>query len=309
MSEIPYFFNAPVPKYFRETGWFNSEHMFKYVHWAFSRCSTQSQIVILAGREVRLAPYEFVSGRLSSSKECFLSENVFRNQQKTMLDAGLLKKSTNSLTNQYSCYIWVTDRFIKKNNQQNNQQITNDQPTTNHVIDTKIQIYKEQQPQTPSFNPKVIPIQNEPVVVGSVVFFECLKDLPLSESEKLTLMKFPQDRVSLAVEWSRNNPPKKSLIAQLVWHCQRDNPPANNAKNKENNIKFCDKYFKKYLSNIECEFKIANKRNALIVGSGNNPENYAEISLNENPNVFKQQLTHAMRRFELPLHEEDLVYN
>jgi len=150
MSEIPYFFETPVPKYFRENGWFDSEHMFKYVIWAFSRCRSQPHKVVIEGREITLAPFEFISGRLTSSKECFLTENIFRNQQKIMLKAGLLKKSTNSLTNHFTCYIWVTERFYKINNQPNNQPLTNHQPTINHKEDIKKEDIRRNQPQTPS---------------------------------------------------------------------------------------------------------------------------------------------------------------
>lgn len=132
MSEIPYYFETPVPKYFRETGWFESEHMFKFITWSFAKCQNVPHKEIYYGREILLAPFEFIAGRLSSPKECFLSENIFRNQINQLLSAGLLVKSTNSLTNKYTCYIWVTDRFSKNINQQNNQQITNRPPTDNH---------------------------------------------------------------------------------------------------------------------------------------------------------------------------------
>lgn len=137
MSDIPYYFETPIPKYFREAGWLENEHMFKFITWAFMRCSTRPHTVVLNGKEITLAPYEFIAGRLTSSKECFLTENIFRNQLISMQKAGLLKKSTNSLTNHYTCYIWATERFCKTNNQQNNQPITNRQPTVNHNPDIK----------------------------------------------------------------------------------------------------------------------------------------------------------------------------
>lgn len=147
MSEIPYYFETPVPKYFRENGWFDNEHMFKFVTWAFSKCQTKAHKIVLENREITLAPYEFVAGRLKSPAECFLSENIFRNQQKALISAGLLKKTTNSLTNHYTCYVWVTERFCKINNQQNNQPSTNHQPTINHKSeDKKIRNKKDHHP-------------------------------------------------------------------------------------------------------------------------------------------------------------------
>lgn len=160
MSEIPYYFETPVPKYFRENGWFQCEHMFKFVHWAFSKCQTVTHKTVIHGREITLAPYEFIAGRLSSSKECFLTENIFRNQQISLSKAGLLKKSTNSLTNHYTCYIWVTEAFLKNNNQPNNHQSTNRQPTVNHKERIKKIRKEDHHPQTPSFEKPVMRIDD-----------------------------------------------------------------------------------------------------------------------------------------------------
>lgn len=151
MSKIPYSFETPVPKYFRENGWFKNENTFKFVTWAFSKCSNQTHIVVMNNKEIILEPYEFVAGRLTSPGECFLTENIFRNQLISMQKAGLLKKSTNSLTNHYTCYIWVTERFYKNNNQQNNQPTTNRQPTDHHNQSDKKIIFKEDHPSIPSF--------------------------------------------------------------------------------------------------------------------------------------------------------------
>jgi hypothetical protein len=151
MSEIPYYFETPVPKYFRESGWFECEHMYKFVTWAFSKCQSIPHKIVIQGKEITLQPFEFISGRLSSPKECFLTENILRNQQFKLQKAGLLKKTTNSLTNHYSCYIWVTERFCKINNQQNNQRATNRQPTDHHKSRREKIRYQEDHPSIPSF--------------------------------------------------------------------------------------------------------------------------------------------------------------
>ena len=79
-TKIPYYFSAPVPLYFKENGWLESENMFKFIHWAFSKCQTRAHKCVKYGREITFQPYEFMAGRLTSHKECFLTENVFRNQ-------------------------------------------------------------------------------------------------------------------------------------------------------------------------------------------------------------------------------------
>jgi hypothetical protein len=165
MAKLPYFFETPVPKYFKENGWFESEHMFKYVTWAFSRCQTIPHKIFIEGKEITLEPFEFISGRLSSPKECFLTENIFRNQQKILLNAHLLKKTTNSLTNHFTCYIWSTERFSRINNQQNNQPLTNHQPTINHKQRTKTEdlrpLLKEKQEKENVVVPVVVPFLKE----------------------------------------------------------------------------------------------------------------------------------------------------
>lgn len=138
MSQIPFLFITPVPMYFKENDWFKKENTWKYITWAFSKCQNQTHKETVHGRELTLAPYEFVSGRLSSPIECFLTENEFRNQQDNLQKQGFLKKTSNSLTNHYSCYVWVTERFNKINNQPKNQQAKKREPTDHHKEEDKI---------------------------------------------------------------------------------------------------------------------------------------------------------------------------
>lgn len=113
MYKIPFTFETPVPKYFRETGWFKNKNTMTFVTWAFSKCSTQTRKVIMDGREITLAPYEFIAGRRSGSAECFLSEDAFRYQLNRLMKSGLLKKTPNSSMNRFTCYIWSTECFNK----------------------------------------------------------------------------------------------------------------------------------------------------------------------------------------------------
>lgn len=113
MSKIPFVFETPVPKYFRETGWFKNQNTMIFVTWAFSKCSTIPRKVIMDGREITLAPYEFIAGRRSGSAECFLTEDAFRYQLNRLLKSGLLKKTPNSSMNRFTCYIWSTECFTK----------------------------------------------------------------------------------------------------------------------------------------------------------------------------------------------------
>lgn len=150
MSEIPYYFETPIPKYFRENGWFSNPKTILFVSWAFSKCSPHKRTIVHDGKEITLEPYEFITGRRKSADDCCLTENSFRHQLNNQLKAGLLKKTTNSTTNRFNCYIWVTERFCKSNNQQNNQQTTNKQPTEQPQSRREKIRSKEDHPSIPS---------------------------------------------------------------------------------------------------------------------------------------------------------------
>jgi hypothetical protein len=83
---------------------------------------------------------------------------------------------------------------------------------THHIVKCIEKL--DQQPQTPSL-----------VVVD---FYSCISQLDLPNSDKQSLMKFDEDRVSHAVEWATHKKTKitKTLIQALIWHCKQENPPA-----------------------------------------------------------------------------------
>lgn len=135
MNQIPYIFGAPVPKYFRENGWFENENTFKFVHWAFARCQCIAHVEVMDSQEILLQPFEFIAGRLTSHHECFLTEKRFRGQLISMQKAGLLKKTANSRANRFTCYIWVTDRFSENEGQQKGRPRANRGPTEGHKED------------------------------------------------------------------------------------------------------------------------------------------------------------------------------
>jgi hypothetical protein len=159
MSEIPYFFETPIPKYFRENGWFKNPNTILFINWAFSRCSTQSHKVVMDNKEITLEPFEFIAGRLTSPKECFLTEKQFRGQLFSLLSAKLLKKGANSRANRFTTYIWSTECFSKNKVQQKVQPRANSGPTQGHNQDIKKDRYKEDHHPNPSS--KVLPIGDD----------------------------------------------------------------------------------------------------------------------------------------------------
>ena len=153
MSEIPYYFETPVPKYFRDNGWFDKPNTLLFVTWAFSKCSTKPYTIVICGKEVKIEPFQFLAGRLTNPQDCFLTEKQFRGQLNLLIIAGLLKKAANSRANKYTIYTWVTERFCKTEGQQKGQLRANRGPTEGHNLDIKNKRYKkDHQPYPSSFS-------------------------------------------------------------------------------------------------------------------------------------------------------------
>jgi len=88
---------------------------------------------------------------------------------------------------------------------------------------------------------------------GVVVFYRCIKEMKdLTDDEKKSLMKFSEERVVLALEFSKIQPPTSSLIQLLIWHCKLSKPPkADPSKTKTEpgeNRKLAKEYANKYIS-------------------------------------------------------------
>jgi hypothetical protein len=154
MSKIPYLFETPIPKYFKEMGWFKNENTWKFVSWAFAKCSNQSYTTVYDNCEITLQPYEFICGRNKSSAECFLTSKQFRGQLIMLCNEGILKKGANSKANRFTSYIWVVDRFSNNKGQLNGQQRANLGPTEGHNLEEKNRRYKEDHRSFPSFQKK-----------------------------------------------------------------------------------------------------------------------------------------------------------
>jgi hypothetical protein len=85
------------------------------------------------------------------------------------------------------------------------------------------------------FTHKQEPIKKNPINKttkdGGVVFFDSLKnDKRLIDKEREDLMKFSEDRIKLALEYSQNVKIKTTLIATLIWHCSLEIPPETKKK-------------------------------------------------------------------------------
>jgi hypothetical protein len=212
MAEIPYFFETPVPKYFRENGWFTTPNTILFVTWAFSKCSIDARTVVHDHREIKLAPFEFITGRAKSSAESLLTEDAFKHQLKMMLNAGLLKKTPNSTPNRFTCYIWLTDRFCKTHAQLNAVLTPNSRPTERPQSRRKKNRSKEDHPSIPSFNSDELKtddfsFENEKVEIIPGVW------LAQVEIDACILIKGNLEEVKKAIEYIQNSKRRKHPIS------------------------------------------------------------------------------------------------
>lgn len=164
MSEIPYLFDLPPPRYFRENGWFSNPNMVIFIYWAFARCSLEKRTVYHIQKAIELEPFEFIFGRRICSEETGLSEREIRtcleqlcDQQKSHTFISILKKTTSKTTNKFTVYKWSTELFSKVKNQQIDQQTTSRRPADDHNQEDKKTRSKEDHHPNPSSS-KVVAI-------------------------------------------------------------------------------------------------------------------------------------------------------
>lgn len=140
MSNIPYFFDTPVPRYFRDNGWMKNPNMAAFITWCFSRCNTRKHMIYHIQKAIELEPFEFIFGRRVCSEETGLTEREIRTligQLNSTPNGEILKKSTSKSTNKYTVYKWVLTHFIKIIDQQIDQQTTSRRPADDHKLEDK----------------------------------------------------------------------------------------------------------------------------------------------------------------------------
>ncbi len=128
--------------------------------------------------------------------------------------------------------------------------------------------------------------------------YDCLNSISLSPDEKLSLMQFPEERVSLAVKYATNPRTviKKTLISALIWHCKQKTPP-----NPEPEILTPQQQLAlNYISDLKKEgvTNIYEEENALAI-----PNHYmfiwlggkTQISLKNSPEMIKSDLIQSKR--------------
>ena len=130
MSKIPYYFDTPIPRYFRENGWLKNPKTRLFIQWCFERCSSDERIIVHDGQQIILKSYQFIFGRKICSEELGLTENEVRTQQITLEKEGFLRKSPNKTPNRFTIYEWSIELFSRADYQQQPQHIYIDEPPT-----------------------------------------------------------------------------------------------------------------------------------------------------------------------------------
>jgi hypothetical protein len=205
---------------------------------------------------------------------------------------------------------------------------TTEQPPSNHEQERKRKKKKEQEQTTTRAPLQKVEALNESNVVVDVDFSlenfkqedglmhkppdkeiedseldTVLKGLGLTQLEKSFMSTYPIERIKLAVEYYKTIPVKTTWIQALRYHCNLPNPifsPAQTKLKRELNMKINREFCAIIVKEMELTFENFKW----------NHENYfyrvsdvrgtsEDISSYEDPNVFKQMMTSALRKFGL----------
>jgi len=136
---------------------------------------------------------------------------------------------------------------------------------------------------------------NKTTTSDVVDFFDCLKnEQRLTDKEKLSLMKSStEERIMLALEYSKHEQPKTTLIQMLMWHCLEKEAPKIPGKKK--------KSFKQYIKDNFKNNGVYNYATCYIDEKGINlhrgSQNLASFSDPSFENVFRE----ICKRLEIKL--------
>jgi hypothetical protein len=111
----------------------------------------------------------------------------------------------------------------------------------------------------------------------------------ISPQEKKCLMKYPEDRVKLAIQFNKTEPPTTTKIQQLIWHCQQEIPPNPSVKAKK--VELYEKLvqLKKKISSPSCELSVT-KTSIWFIHQGQGEPKEVKFSDTEASTNIKQLL-------------------
>ena len=127
-----------------DSGWLRNHRLWVFWSWCLLKASYKEYDLVVGCQKIHLMPGDFVFGRRVAASELNMSEREIR----TAVDS--LKTSRNiavKTTNKYSIISvlnWDTYQQTENiNDQQNDQQLTNKRPTTDHKQEVKNKRIKE----------------------------------------------------------------------------------------------------------------------------------------------------------------------
>lgn len=121
-----------------ESGWLSNPKLWTFWCWCLMKASHKEYNVIVGCQQVHLMPGDFIFGRKMASKELRTSEQSIRTFVDFLKTSGNLTIKTTNKFSVISITNWATyQQEVNAANQQINQQLTNNQPTTNHKQECK----------------------------------------------------------------------------------------------------------------------------------------------------------------------------
>jgi hypothetical protein len=121
-----------------DAGWLKNHKLWVFWSWCLVKASHKEMDQIIGCQSVHLMPGDFIFGRKAAAKEVYMGEQSIR----TLID--FLRKSQNlttKVTNKFTIVSIVNWGLYQseenETNQQSNQPLTNNQPTTNHKQECK----------------------------------------------------------------------------------------------------------------------------------------------------------------------------
>jgi uncharacterized phage protein (TIGR02220 family) len=121
-----------------DSGLLQNHQLWVFWSWCLMKASHKKQKIMVGMQVVELQPGQFVFGRKIASKELNISEQTIRTCLKKLKN---LQNLTIQATNKFSVITitnWDTyQQEQPRSNQQPNQEVTSNQPTTNHKQECK----------------------------------------------------------------------------------------------------------------------------------------------------------------------------
>lgn len=233
MSELPFYFHAPTPRYFRDNGLLKNQKNLAFITWCFERCSPEERIIFHDNQKITLKPYQFIFGRPTCSDATGLTDDEIRTQQKRWENLGFLKKAPNKTPNRFTIYEWVLTAFLKDDPQLKPRQTPDGSPTNPHNQDIKKTRSKEDHHPYPSSEndgltddfPSIEKKEEEiKIEVYSGIF------LTQSELDQCIAIKGSLEAVKHAVEFIMRSPGRKRKIqdwprAMTTWEIKTNIKP------------------------------------------------------------------------------------